>query len=198
MNSVIVQYFGQGDASMKQSILPASSNMKDFERFLESPFEAGVMLEIHLSQIKHVTKMAKSKNKKLFFHIDLIHGLKNDEYGTQYLCQEFRPYGLISTKSSVIQQAKKHGVVAVQRIFMIDSHAIERSFRLVEKCQPDYIEVLPGSMPAMIKEVSERFQIPVFAGGLIRTEREAHEALAAGATSITSSNHKLWEHFSVK
>ena len=136
--------------------------------------------------------------RKLFFHIDLIHGLKNDEYGTQYLCQEFRPYGLISTKSSVIQQAKKHGVVAVQRIFMIDSHAIERSFRLVEKCQPDFIEVLPGSLPTMITEVSKRFRIPVFAGGLIRTEQEAQEALKAGAVSITSSNHLLWEHFSVK
>ena len=183
---------------LKQSILPALSNMKDFERFLDSPYEAGVMLEIHLGQIKHVTKMANARNKKLFFHIDLIHGLKNDEYGTQYLCQEFRPYGLISTKSSVIQQAKKHGVVAVQRIFMIDSHAIERSFRLVEKCQPDFIDVLPGSLPTMITEVSKRFRIPVFAGGLIRTEQEAQEALKAGAVSITSSNHLLWEHFSVK
>ena len=52
---------------LKQSILPALSNMKDFERFLDSPYEAGVMLEIHLGQIKHVTKMANARNKKIIF-----------------------------------------------------------------------------------------------------------------------------------
>jgi glycerol uptake operon antiterminator len=46
----------------------------------------------------------------------------------------------------VILKAKQKGVIAIHRMFLIDSHALERSYRLVEKTKPDYIEVLPGTM----------------------------------------------------
>ncbi len=180
---------------MHQDILPATTNMKDFEYFLRSPYETGVILETHLGQIKHLTKMAKSYQKKLFFHVDLIHGLKNDEYGTQYLCQEFKPYGLISTKSSVIIEAKKNNVITVQRAFVIDSHALERSYKIIKKAEPDFVEVLPGAYSDMIPEVAAKVTVPVIAGGLIRTIEEAENALKSGAVSITTSNRKLWDHF---
>ena len=183
---------------MNQKILPASASLKQFEIFLESPFETGIILDTHLSQIKHITQMAKRASKKLFFHVDLINGLKSDEYGTQYLCQEFKPFGIISTKSSVIQQAKKYKVVSVQRMFMIDSHAIERSFKSIEKAEPDYIEVLPGSLPHMINEVAKRTNLPIFAGGLIRSSAEVEAAIEAGAISITTSKVELWNYYSNK
>lgn len=180
---------------MKQKILPASGNMKEFERFLQSPYEIGVFLDMHIAQLKNINQMAKQSGKKMIYHVDLIHGIKNDEYATEYICQEFKPYGLISTKVGVIQKAKQKGVIAVQRIFLIDSHALEKSYKLIEKTQPDYIEVLPGAMPWMIKEVKERVNIPIFAGGLIRTADEIENALNAGATAITTSKRELWNLF---
>ncbi|WP_409290291.1 glycerol-3-phosphate responsive antiterminator [Peribacillus sp. SCS-37] len=179
---------------MNQRILPASSNFKEFEHFLRSPFEIGVFLDLHIAQLKNVDKMAKEHGKKILYHMDLIHGIKSDDYATEYICQEYKPFGLISTKSGVIQKAKQKGVIAVQRIFLIDSHALEKSYKLVEKTKPDYIEVLPGAMPWMIKEVKERLQTPIFAGGLIRTEEEIRSALAAGADAITTSKRELWKY----
>ncbi len=105
------------------------------------------------------------------------------------------PYGVISTKSSVIKKAKQKGVLAVQRVFVIDSHALEKSIKLLTKTQPDYIEILPGAMPSLIQEVRERIDIPVFAGGFIKTPTEVHNALAAGAHAVTTSNRELWKHF---
>jgi glycerol-3-phosphate responsive antiterminator len=149
---------------MNQKIVPASSNMKEFESFLRSPYEIGVFLDMHIAQLKHINRMAKEKEKKMIYHVDLIHGIKNDEYATEYICQEFKPYGLISTKSSVIQKAKQKGVIAVQRIFLIDSHALEKSYKLITKTQPDFIEVLPGAMPKIIAEVKERVRTHILAG----------------------------------
>ena len=40
---------------MDQKILPASASMKDFERFLESSYEIGVFLDLHISQLKNVS-----------------------------------------------------------------------------------------------------------------------------------------------
>jgi glycerol uptake operon antiterminator len=178
---------------LDQKILPASSNMKEFEQFLESPFEIGVMLEVHIAQLKNIHAMAKRYGKKMIYHVDMIQGLKSDDFSTEYICQEYKPYGLISTKSSVILKAKQKGVIAVQRVFLIDSHALEKSYKLIEKTRPDYIEVLPGAMPWMIKEVKDRVNIPIFAGGLIRTHEEVKNALDAGASAITTSKRDLWE-----
>ncbi|MED3563472.1 glycerol-3-phosphate responsive antiterminator [Bacillus xiapuensis] len=180
---------------INQSILPASTNMKEFERFLKSSYEIGVFLDMHIAQIKNINLLAKQYGKKMIYHVDLIHGIKNDEYATEYICQEFKPFGLISTKSSVILKAKQKGVLAVQRIFLIDSHALEKSFSLIEKTRPDFIEVLPGAMPWMITEVKDRIGIPIFAGGLIRTPEEVKNALNAGALAITTSKRELWDTF---
>ncbi|MDY0409165.1 glycerol-3-phosphate responsive antiterminator [Virgibacillus soli] len=181
---------------MKQKVLPACSNMKEFEAFLKSPYKIGVFLDLHLSQIKNVTKMANAHHKKLFLHMDMIHGLKSDEYATEFICQEYKPFGLISTKSNVIVKARQKGVLAVQRIFLLDSHALEKSYKLLNKTRPNFIEVLPGGMPDIIKIVKENVDVPVFAGGLIRTKGNVQAALDAGASAVTTSNIEIWEHFS--
>lgn len=95
----------------------------------------------------------------------------------------------------MIQKAKQKGVFAIQRVFLIDSHALEKSYKLIEKTRPDFIEVLPGAMPWMITEVIERVNIPIFAGGLIRTVEEVQAALDSGAKGITTSKRELWDFF---
>ncbi|MEI2358196.1 glycerol-3-phosphate responsive antiterminator [Mesobacillus zeae] len=181
---------------MDQRILPAFSSMKDFESFLKSTYQIGVFLEVHIAQLKNVSAMAESYGKKMIYHVDMIHGIKGDDYSTEFICQEYKPYGLISTKTSVILKAKQKGVVAIQRIFLIDSHALEKSYKLLKKTLPDYIEVLPGAMPAMITEVKDHVDIPVIAGGFIRTASDVENALAAGAVAVTSSQNDLWKRFS--
>lgn len=91
--------------------------MKDFEILLSSNYEYIIMLDIHLARLKSIFQLANQHGKKLFLHADLIQGLQNDQYGTEFLCQEFKPYGLLSTKANVILKAKEKGVIAIQRIF---------------------------------------------------------------------------------
>jgi glycerol uptake operon antiterminator len=176
-----------------QRIIPAIREMKDFERMLNSSFEYGVVLEIHISLLKSVLHYASKNDKKLFLHIDLIQGISHDEAGTEFICQELKPYGIISTKSSVITKAKQKGVVATQRAFIIDSNALQKSIQLVKKTDPDIIEVLPGVIPKVITTVKEKTGKLIFAGGLIETVEEAELAMRAGASAITSSNTDLWE-----
>jgi glycerol uptake operon antiterminator len=183
---------------MNQKILPACSSMRDFETFLNSPYEIGVILEMHMAQIKNIGKMAEENGKKIIYHVDMIHGIKSDDYSTEFICQEYKPYGLISTKSNVIMKAKQKEVLAIQRIFLIDSHALQKSYQLLLKTKPDYIEVLPGAMPSIITEVKQEVNIPLIAGGLIRTMEDTEKALAAGAVAVTTSKKELWTEFHAK
>lgn len=178
-----------------QQIVPAVRHMKDFEKFLESPYDYGVFLDIHIAQLKSVFRMAHSEGKQMLLHADLIQGLRNDEYAAEYLCQELRPFGLISTRTNVIAKAKQKGVLAIQRVFLLDTGALEKSYSLLKRTEPDYIEVLPGAMPGIIQEIREQVRIPIFAGGLVRTEEDVKQALEAGATAVTTSNKTLWKQF---
>lgn len=178
---------------MDQKILPASSTMKEFEKFLQSPYEIGVFLDMHIGQLHNINNMAKQAGKKMIYHLDMIKGIKGDEYGAEYVCQSVKPYGLISTKAKAIHKAKQNGVIAIERIFLLDSRALEQSYAMVRKSMPDYIEVLPGAMPWMIKEVKEELGIPILAGGLIRTKKDVQNALDAGAAAITTSKVELWD-----
>jgi glycerol uptake operon antiterminator len=181
-----------------QKILPAIRSMKDFEKLLKMNYQYGVFLDIHIGMLKSVYEYANQHQKKMFLHVDLIQGLKSDEYATEFLCQQLKPYGLISTKSSVITKAKQKGVLAIQRTFIIDSNAMERSILLIEKTNPDYIEVLPGLVPKVIRQLREKTGKAIFAGGLIESPEEVEEALSAGAVAITTSNVELWRHFEPK
>ncbi|MGG4111532.1 glycerol uptake operon antiterminator GlpP [Bacillus subtilis] len=178
-----------------QPILPAIRNMKQFDEFLNSSFSYGVILDIHLGQLKGVIKEAQKHGKNMMVHVDLIQGIKHDEYGAEFICQDIKPAGIISTRSNVIAKAKQKKIYAIQRLFLLDTSAMEKSMEFIGKHKPDFIEVLPGIVPTLIQEIKEKTGIPIFAGGFIRTEEEVEQALKAGAVAVTTSNTKLWKKY---
>lgn len=182
-------------AFYNQPILPAVRKIKDLEKLMGLSYEYIIILDTHISQIKSIVQLAKSNGKKTILHADLIEGLKNDEYAAEYLCQMIHPSGIVSTRSGVIAKTKKNGLLAIQRLFLLDTNALERSYAMFERTRPDYIEVLPGVVPHIITEVSQRTGIPIFAGGLIRSVADVEAAIAAGASAVTTSNIELWKHY---
>ncbi|WP_100488918.1 glycerol-3-phosphate responsive antiterminator [Sporolactobacillus pectinivorans] len=180
-------------AANAKSVIPAVNNMKDFEKLLGTPARSVIVLDSHLSQIDAIARMARQHHKSVFLHADLIQGLKNDLYAAEFICQNIRPYGIISTRANVLEVAKKRGLVTVLRIFLLDSRSIETGYRLLDQVHPDLVELLPGLIPEMIREVREKAGIPVIAGGLIRTKEEINHAFAAGAAAVSTSNRELWK-----
>ncbi|MCY8137843.1 glycerol uptake operon antiterminator GlpP [Bacillus inaquosorum] len=178
-----------------QPILPAIRNMKQFDEFLNSSFSYGVILDIHLGQLKGVIREAQKHGKNMMVHVDLIQGIKHDEYGAEFICQDIKPAGIISTRSNVIAKAKQKKIYAIQRLFLLDTSAMEKSMEFVGKHKPDFIEVLPGIVPSLIREIKEKTGIPIFAGGFIRTEEDVEQALKAGAVAVTTSNTRLWKKY---
>ncbi|WP_208586700.1 glycerol-3-phosphate responsive antiterminator [Gracilibacillus suaedae] len=176
-----------------EGVLPAIRKMKDFDYILNSDHELFIILETRIAQLPQIVQYAKKFNKKVFVHADLINGLKVDQYGMEFLIRQVKVDGIISTRANVISMAKKSDIVAIQRLFAIDSSAIEKNIELIEKTKPDYIEVLPGIIPSVISDIIEQTGIPVIAGGLIRKEEDIRNALKCGAVAITTSNKDLFQ-----
>lgn len=177
---------------LPSGVIPAIRKMKDFEKVLQSNHNTIIFLESRVSQLKSIVKYTKQENKKILLHFDLIQGLKADEYGMEYLIHEIKPDGILSTRGNVIALAKKHKLLAIQRLFLLDSTALEQNIKLIEKFRPDCVEVMPGLIPNMISYIHEVTKLPIIAGGLIKTEAQVSAALQAGATAVTSSEKQLW------
>ncbi|NGP43833.1 glycerol-3-phosphate responsive antiterminator [Bacillaceae bacterium SIJ1] len=178
-----------------QVILPAIRSMKDFDKMLKFPVRYGVFLDMHISMLPSVFDYARKHDRCMFLHIDLIQGLASDEFGSEYICQKIKPYGAMSTKSTVIKKVRQLGGVATQRTFIIDSNAMERSIQLIKKTDPNYVEVLPGVVPKVITRIAKETGKPVIAGGLIESIHEVEQAIDAGASCVTTSDVALWKHF---
>ncbi|CAM3976577.1 glycerol-3-phosphate responsive antiterminator [Alkalicoccus chagannorensis] len=176
------------------SILPAVRDLKDIDKAVKNNSEFVVLLNTHIGQLKSLVRMLKKENKKVLLHADLVQGLKSDEFGAQFLSQDIKPHGLISTRRNVLLTAKKHDLITIQRLFILDSQALESSYQMMKQIQPDCIEVLPGIIPHIIEEVIEQSNTPVIAGGLIRDPEEVRRALACGAAAVTTSRKELWEN----
>jgi glycerol uptake operon antiterminator len=178
---------------MLSGVLPAVRRMKDFEKGLRTSSDWIIILESRLAQIRSLVDYCKRENKQVLVHFDLIKGLRSDEYGLEFIIHEVKPDGIISTRGNVIEIAKKHDLLTVQRVFLLDSLALEQNIRQIERFQPDYIEMLPGLMPSVIKKIKENTDIPIILGGLVTERHDIDLAFNSGAVAVSTSQTDLWE-----
>lgn len=179
-------------ACIVQKIIPAIRHMKNFEYALELPIKYIILLESSLTNLNDIVRMAQKSNKKVLVHVDLIEGLQSNETAINFLAQQVRVDGIISTRKNVLQVAKKNNMISIQRLFVIDSSAVRTGIENACSIQPDFIELLPGIAYQAVKEVSEATDIPIITGGLIKDKKDVERALSSGAVSVTTSKKALW------
>ena len=177
---------------MKEHVLPAIRNMKDLEKLTQTDYKVCVLLDMHVGHLRSIIELLKKHDIEAYIHIDLIKGMAHDEYACEYIIQTYKPKGIVSTKTKVIQKAKSLNVLTIFRVFIIDSQALTRSIELIEKVEPDFVEVLPGIASKAINQIQKETTTSVIAGGLINDEAEIQEAISSGAKYVTTSYQKLW------
>ena len=129
--------------------------------------------------------------KMVFLHMDLIEGIGRDEAGWLTRQTHWKPAGIISTRAALVKKAKEFGLLAVQRVFLLDSGSIRSGIQLIDQCRPDFVEVMPGVIPKAIGQFKNAGR-PVIAGGMVTARNEVIEALSAGALAVSTSSRELW------
>src|SRR5690625_2447673 len=125
--------------------------------------------------------------------MDLIKGLKRDESSIKFLAEQIGIDGIVTTHANLIRVAKNYNLLAIQRVFNLDSASIEQGIRLINNARPDAVEILPGiAVPHIYKHIREKINQIIIAAGLIETEEEITHILKNGAQGISSSSSKLW------
>lgn len=156
--------------------------------------DRGVVFVLYGSvlDVADVVDRAKDAGKTVFVDVDLLDGFSSREVVVTWIAEHTRADGVLSTKSNLVRAAKRAGLVAVQRFFLVDSFSYHQLPRVVEQAKPDAIEILPGCMPRVITWLRDDTAVPVIAGGLVCDKADVVAALGAGAIAVASSNRDVW------
>lgn len=172
-------------------IIPAIHTREDFDEAASSHLNIIFLLKSNIFNLKEYVDKAHMHGKTVFVHADMIEGVARDNYGIEYIA-ECGVDGIISTRINILKQARELKLYTIQRFFIIDYHSFDTAIESMKMFMPDMIEIMPGVVPKIIEKFKESVTIPIIAGGLIETKKEIFDALKAGASSISTSNKKLW------
>lgn len=171
-------------------VISAVRKDSDFESAVNSKSNLIFMLKADVMTIGDLLKT--KKDKKVFVHIDMAEGVGKDKKGIELL-KSMGVDGIITTKNHLVYSAKEQGLYTVQRFFIIDSASVNTALESVNNTKPDFAEVLPASLPKIIKRFVEETKVPIIAGGLVEEKADIIQALSAGAQAVSTTRKELWD-----
>jgi glycerol-3-phosphate responsive antiterminator len=166
----------------------AIKDSEGLEKCINSDYKVVFVLYGTVMNICEIVKVLKDAGKITFVHIDLIEGLSAKEVAVEFIADNTGADGIISTKQTLIKIAAVHGLLTVQRFFLIDSLAYSNLLKQIKSEAMDVIEVLPACSTKTISKIVKITELPVIASGLIQDNEDVAAALSAGATAISGTN----------
>ncbi len=128
----------------------------------------------------------------IYVHLDLIEGVGKDAAGIRLL-RELGAAGVVSTRGPLLREARAAGLLAIHRVFMVDSEALRTGISAVRASEPDLVEVLPGLVvPHVMRELRTALPHPIIGAGLVTREDQVEAILQAGAVGVSASAKHLW------
>lgn len=177
----------------KCSVIAAIRDIDNVDKALAKPLKCLFMLTGDIFNIKYAVKHIQRANKRVFLHIDLLDGVSKDGTGLKYIASEIKPDGIITTRGHLINYAKSENLFTIQRVFLLDSLAVDTAIKTIRHVDPDALEILPAVIPKTIRRVHKRVNYPLIAGGLIEDEDDVQAALRAGALAVSVTNEEIWD-----
>lgn len=182
-----------GEILVDSPVIAAIKDESGLVECLKTECQVVFILFGNLCNIGEIVKKIKDGGKIAIIHMDLVAGLSAKEVSVDFVKKTTEADGIITTKPVMIKRAKELGLLAIQRFFIIDSMALESTKRQIEIYHPDCVEIMPGIMPKILKDIRSFVHVPVIAGGLLTDKKDVMSALSSGADAISTTNRELWK-----
>ena len=173
-------------------VIAAVKDDKGLQKCFESECRVVFVLYGNICSIGGIVKQIQDHGKLAIVHVDLTAGITAKEVAVDFIKQTTSADGIISTKPLLVKRAVELGLYGVQRTFMIDSMAVSTMKKQIDTFHPDLVEVMPGVIPKVLKEIRKYTEIPIIAGGLISDKKDIMAAFSAGADAISTTKEELW------
>ncbi|MGY5344919.1 glycerol-3-phosphate responsive antiterminator [Paenibacillus glucanolyticus] len=177
----------------RRPIITSLMHAEELPAVLATESNIVFILKTDIFMIESIVEQISEAGKLSFVHFDLIEGIGKDKTGVRYLAEKAGIDGIVTTKNTAIVEAKKLGLLTVQRLFVFDSVSLDNGIKMIKVSNPDAIEVLPGMVCQRIMDrIRAEVDVPVIAGGLMIDLEDFDTALKSGVIGISTSSKELW------
>lgn len=184
--NLLLRLLGEGP------VIAAVKDALGLEAALESDVSVVFLLASDLFTVGDMTARVHKAGKRVFVHLDLVEGLATRDIAADFIARNTAADGVISTRDSLTRRARELGLLAIRRVFLLDSMALTNVERYLAQDSADLIEMLPGLMPKIIRRLTTVVNKPIIAGGLISDKEDVTAALSAGAIAVSTTNPAVW------
>ena len=158
---------------------------------LESAVAALFILRGDGLDLRPLVRRVHAAGKLVAVHLDLIEGLRPDRTAIAWLARAGVD-AVISSHGQLMPSVRREQMVGIHRLLLVRRGLLDSGLSAVTRAGADIVEILPGVILPDVCSLLSRLDVPLLAGGFIRTEAEARAALAAGAAGVTTSTESLW------
>ena len=173
-------------------VIAAVKDEEGLEKSLRTDCRIIFILYGNICSLTTIVERIKNRDKLAIVHVDLVQGLSAKTEAIDYIKNNTKADGILSTKGNLVKHAADIGLIGILRNFIIDSMAMENVKKQVELAHPDMIEIMPGIMPEIIEKLKNEIKLPLIAGGLISDKKDVIAALSAGADAVSTTKEELW------
>lgn len=172
-------------------VIAALKNDEGLMQAIESDCAIVFFLYGTILNIGELVARVKDSGKMAFVHADLIEGMTARDIAADFIAQNTRADGIISTRPNLIRRAKSLDLLTIQRFFLFDSLSFENVLR--QNSNADAVDLLPGTMPRVLARLAEKVPQPIIASGLLTDKQDVMAALSAGAQAVSTTSPALWQ-----
>jgi len=181
------------DIFASSPVITAVKDETGLEHAMEKECAIVFILYGNVCSIPSIVDKVKEHGKLAIVHVDLIMGLSSKEVAVDYIKENTRADGIISTRPGMVRRAMELGLIGGQRAFLIDSIALENTRKQLASFRPDFMEIMPGMMPKILKQIRETTSVLLVAGGLLSDKQDIMAAFQAGVDAVSTTKEDLWE-----
>jgi glycerol uptake operon antiterminator len=138
-----------------------------------------------------VVRRIHAAGKLVAVHVDLVGGLRADRSSIGWLAHAGVD-AVISSHGQLMPAIRHEGMTAILRLLLVRRSQLDTAVAAINRSAPNIVEILPGVILPSVIGLMPPFEVPVLAGGFIRTQADVGAALSAGALGVTTSSQALW------
>lgn len=181
------------EALQVNPVIAAIRDTGQLSASLQSNVKIVFILAADIFNINAYVHHIREADKLSFVHIDFLEGLGKDKKAIEFIAKKIKPDGIITTRSNLIKYAMESGIYAIQRFFIVDSQSLDTCIKTVANVNSDLVEIMPGLMPQVVRDLSQKISTPIIAGGLISRQEDVKLMIDNGAIGISTGKSLLWK-----
>jgi glycerol uptake operon antiterminator len=175
----------------RHPVIATLYGVEQVDTFIASNAEVSIVANVELRKLAPVIARLTRSGKYAIVNIDSCEGLSQDKGGVEYLA-EIGVTALVSTRVATIQRANRAGLITMQKVFVTDRSTWPRSVKALEQSDPNLVQLMPAPMLAHLSIQDRKALPPIVMSGFVCNQEDARNALAHGATAISTSDSKMW------